>query len=263
VIADYAPPLRDALVLLLARFHGEATREGRAVAALAAWDGSFPIESAAAAIFFFTQKSLSERVAHALLGPRIGPRFANSRRAIPRLQRLLADTADPLRADIEKAAAPLADLAADALRAALDRIASICGAESDAESNQSWGRIQRARLGTLLAELPRVGARLVALDAPFPGDDYTVSPSRALDEGKRLRSFVGATSRFVCDLARPEEAWFAHSSGPSGDPGSTWHANLSAPWSRFELYRSALWRPGEVPDTVERVVLGPPGSASS
>jgi penicillin amidase len=259
VIADYAPPLRDALVLLLARFHGEASREGRAVAALAAWDGSFPIESAAAAIFFFTQKSLSERVAHALLGPRIGPRFAKSRRAIPRLQLLLADTADPLRADIEKAAAPLADLAADALRAGLERIASICGAESE----WSWGRIQRARLGTLLAELPRVGARLVALDTPFPGDDYTVSPSRALDEGKRLRGFVGATSRFVCDLARPEEAWFAHSSGPSGDPGSTWHANLSAPWSRFELYRSALWRPGEVPDIVERVVLGPSGSASS
>ncbi len=135
VIADYAPPLRDALVLLLARFHGEASREGRAVAALAAWDGSFPIESAAAAIFFFTQKSLSERVAHALLGPRIGPRFAKSRRAIPRLQLLLADTTDPLRADIEKAAAPLADLAADALRAGLDRIASICGAESNAESD--------------------------------------------------------------------------------------------------------------------------------
>ena len=275
VTAEYAPPLRDALVLLLARFQGEASREGRAVASLAAWDGSFPIESAAAAIFFFTQKSLSERVAQVLLGPRVGPRFANSRRAIPRLQRLLADSADPLRADIERAAGPLADLAADALRAGLDRIASICGAESEADSDArshadshadsglSWGRIQRARLGTLLAELPRVGTRLVALDAPFPGDDYTVSPSRSLDEGKRLRAFVGATSRFVCDLARPDEAWFAHSSGPSGDPGSAWHANLSAPWSRFELYRSALWRADEVPDTVERVVLGPSGTASS
>ena len=110
--------------------------------------------------------------------------------------------------------------------------------------------------------MPRVGARLVALDAPFPGDDYTVHPSRSLDEGTRLRGFVAATSRFVCDLARPEEAWFAHSSGPSGDPGSAWHANLSAPWSRFELYRSALWRPDEVPDTVERIVLGlPPGTS--
>jgi hypothetical protein len=88
-----------------------------------------------------------------------------------------------------------------------------------------------------------------------------VNPSRALDEGKRLRTFVGATSRFVCDLAHPDEAWFAHSSGPSGDPGSAWHANLSAPWSRFELFRSALWRPGDVPDAVERVVLGPSGTA--
>jgi penicillin amidase len=258
VMADYAPPLRDALVELLAPFRDQRSREGRAVATLAAWDGSFPIDSVGAAIFFFTQKALSERMARALLGPRVGPRFANSRRAIPRLQRLLVDPADSLRADIEKAAAaPLAELAADALRAGLDRIASICGAESE----WSWGRIQRARLGTLLAELPGVGARLLALDVPFPGDDYTVNPSRALDEGKRLRTFVGATSRFVCDLAHPDEAWFAHSSGPSGDPGSAWHANLSAPWSRFELFRSALWRPADVPDAVERVVIGPSGMA--
>lgn len=254
VVADYAPPLRDALVEMLTPLCDPLSREGRAVRTLTAWDGSFPVDSAGAAIFFFTQKSLSERVALALLGPRIGPRFANSRRALPRLHRLLVDRADPLRADIEKAAsATLGELAVAALRSGLERIAAICGDEPE----WAWGHIQRARLGTLLAELPGVGARLVALDGPFPGDDYTVNPSRALDERKRLRSFVGATSRFVCDLARPDEAWFAHSSGPSGDPGSAWHANLSASWLRFELFHSPMRPAGDVPDAAERVVLGP------
>ena len=253
VTADYAAPVRDALVALLARFAGAATREGDAVATLARWDCRFDAESVGAAIFFFTQKALGEHVFRALLGPRVGRRFAASRRALPRLQRLLLDRDDALRADIEAAAgAPLADLAVEALRAGLDRVDSMAGSAT----RGAWGRIQRARLGTLLAEIPRVGHRLLALDAPFPGDDYTVNPSRSLDEGHRLRAFVAATSRFVCDLARPEEAWFAHSSGPSGDPGSAWHANLSPAWSRFELFRSDLWKADAVPDPAERVVLG-------
>lgn len=254
VTAEYAPPLRDALLGLLAGARCDAPRERRAIDALAAWDGGFGAESGAAAIFFFTQKALSERVFLALLGPRVGRRFAASRRALPRLQQLLLDPADPLRADVEGAAnASLADLAAAALREGLDRVEKMAGHAGDG----AWGRIQRARLGTLLAEIPRLGRRLVALDVAFPGDDYTVNPSRSLDEGHRLRAFVAATSRFVCDLARPEEGWFAHSSGPSGDPGSAWHANLAASWSRFELFRSDLWKADAVPDPVERVVLGP------
>ena len=61
----------------------------------------------------------------------------------------------------------------------------------------------------------------------------------------------------MCDLGRPDEAWFAHSGGPSGDPGSAWHANLSEPWSRFEWFRSSLGPPERVEDPVERVVIAP------
>jgi penicillin amidase len=253
VTAPYAPPLRDVLLALLDRHAGAPTREGEALALLRAWDGGFAAESAGAAIFFFTLRSLAELVFVALLGGRLGRRFANGRRARPRLHRLLLDPGDPLRGDVERAAGrSLADLADEAFRAALDRVASICGAEPE---TWAWGRIQRARLGSVLAEIPRLGRRLVALDVPFPGDDYTVNPSRSLDEGHRLRAFVGASSRFVCDLARPEEAFFAHSSGPSGDPASAWHGNLCAAWSRFEYFRSALWSPDRVPDPVERLVV--------
>lgn len=256
---DYGLPLRDALLGLIAEaVPSPGSREAHALEALRSWDGVFDVESAGAAVFFFTLKALSERGFGALLGPKLGRRFSSGRRARPRLHQLLLDPEDPLRADFEQATGrPLAALATEALGAGAARVAALCGSDT----GWRWGRIQRARLGTVLAEVPRLGRRLLALDAPFPGDDYTVNPSRSLVEKQRLRAFVAASSRFVCDLARPDEAWFAHSSGPSGDPGSAHHANLCGPWSRFEYFLSALWPPDEVPDPVERVVLEGSGEA--
>ncbi|MCZ7619368.1 MAG: penicillin acylase family protein [Myxococcota bacterium] len=256
VRAKYAPALRDALLALLLPLRGDGSREDRALTLLKGWDGSFDAESSAASVFYFTRRALADRCFLAVLGPRVGKRFANGRRALPRLERLLLDPADPLRGDIESAAGQsLASLAGEALRAALDRLQARCGEDPSA---WHWGDIQRVRLGTLLAELPGIGRRLRALEAAFPGDDYTVNPSRSLEADGRLRAFVAASSRFVCDLARPDEAWFAHSSGPSGDPGSAWHANLSVPWSRFEYFRAALGPADRVPDVVERVVVTAP-----
>jgi penicillin amidase len=255
VFAWYAPPLRDAWLSLLSGITDEDSERGRSLRELAGWSGDFVTDSAAAASFFFAQKELSRRCFEALLGPEVGRRFGNGRRALPRLQRMLLATDDPLRLDVERACGlSLSALATEAFEAGLGRIRAICGPDPE---RWRWGAIQRARLGTLLAELPRVGKRFLALDAPFPGDDYTVSPSRALDEGHRLRAFIGASSRFICDLGRPDEALFAHSSGPSGDVGSAFFANLSGPWQRFEYFRSALWAPDDVPDAVERCVLEP------
>jgi acyl-homoserine lactone acylase PvdQ len=115
--------------------------------------------------------------------------------------------------------------------------------------------VQRIRLGTFLSLLPMLGERFVALNAEFPGDEYTVSPSRSVPVRGVLYSIVGATSRFICDLAAPEEALFAHSAGPSADPHSVFFANLSAPWHRFEYFRSALWKADEVPNRVEHLTI--------
>jgi penicillin amidase len=264
---DYGPPLRDALLELLRGEGGPAdpadersretdrSRWDAALGLLADWDGGFPSIAPAPAIFFFTQRELLERCFVGLLGPRLGRRFAHGRRGLPRLHRLLLDREDPLRAELARAAGRgLADLAREAFAAALARLAASGGSDP---ARWRWGDHQRARLGTALAELPAIGRRFLALDVPFPGDDYTVSPSRSLELGGRLRAFVGASSRFVCDLARPDEAWFAHSSGPSGDAASDFFANLSAGWARFEYFRSALWQPHEVPDVVERFVHAP------
>jgi len=254
--SDYGVPLRDALLPMLARFRGVASQAGAAHRLLADWDGAFPADAAAPALYFFTMKALVEASFVPLLGEDVGARYAAGRRSLPRLQRMLRDEADPLRPEVECAAGRvLGDLVCEAFLAAVDRVVRHCGPRP---RDWTWGRIQRARLGTLLAEVPWLGGRFLALDAPFPGDDYTVSPARAIDEGRRLRVLIGASSRFVCDLSRPDEALFAHSAGHRGDPGSALYANLSPAWHRFEHFRSALWKADEVPDPIERLVLGAP-----
>jgi penicillin G amidase len=258
VETDYGVPLRDAMMRCLAGGFPRGGLAARALELLAGWDGSFVVESPAAALFFHTQRGLAHRLAEALLGGDLGMRYANGRRALPRLHRMLLDNADPLRADVERATGQSTTrLVREAFAAAVKQLASHCGGVPE---EWRWGLVHRARLGTPLSFLPLVGKRFLALDEAFPGDDYTVSPSRPLEFRGRLYAFVGATSRFICDLAKPEEAWFAHSSGPSGDVSSTFYANLSRPWHRFEYFRSALWSPQEVPDPVERVVIGAAGS---
>ncbi len=250
--SDYAPALRDAVLPMLARHAREETACGRAYRLLAEWDGVFATDRAAPAVYHFFTKALAKHCFEPLLGDATH-RYTDGRRCLPRLHRLLLDPDDPLRGDIERASGrALGDLACEAFAQAVTRLVGLRGEEVSA---WRWGTIQRARLGTLFSEIPFVGRWFLALDAPFPGDDYTVSPSRPLDEGHRLRAFVGASSRFVCDLARPDEALFAHTSGPSADVGSLFYANLSEPWQRFEYFRSALWRADEVPDVVERVLI--------
>lgn len=172
------------------------------------------------------------------------------------MQRALIDENDPLRTALLQAGRPLPQLVATAFATAVRHLRRIAGR---APERWRWGRIQRIRLGIVLGEIPLIGRGFRALDVPFPGDHYTVSPSIPLPTAtKRLRAFAGATSRFICDLARPEEALFAHSSGPSGDVGSSYFASLSRDWSHFRYFRSALWAPEEVPDVVERLVIEPP-----
>jgi len=75
---------------------------------------------------------------------------------------------------------------------------------------------------------------------------------------ERLSKLQSAKSWKSLIRSAPDEALFAHSAGPSTDPGSTFFANLSAPWHRFEYFRSALWKPSEVPHPVEHLVIGQP-----
>jgi acyl-homoserine lactone acylase PvdQ len=253
VVADYAPPLRDALVRAVGTVNGNAVA-AQALDCWRAWDGSFSTDSGGALLYALVQQDLPTRLFVPLLGADLGPRYVHGRRAMPRLHQLLLDPADLLRADIERAARRSIDeLVRESFFAAVNRIAPAQGADP---SRWRLGAMQRVWLGTAFSLVPVVGRRFVALDDEFPGDEYTVSPSRSVSYRGSLYAVLGATSRFICDLATPDEALFAHSAGPSTDPGSTFFANLSAPWHRFEYFRSALWKPSEVPQPIERLVIG-------
>jgi penicillin amidase len=248
----YGAPLRDALVEAIGAISGNLVA-AQALELWRAWNGAFNVDSCGALLYALMQQDLVMRLSVPLLGAPLGERYANGRRGMPRLHRLLLDPADPLRDDIERAARQsIAQLVRDGFFAVVNRIAAAQGTDP---RRWRWGGAQRIWLATALGLLPGIGSRFVALDDEFPGDEYTVSPSRSLPVRGTLYALVGATSRFICDLSRPEEALFAHSSGPSADANSIFFANLSRPWRRFEYFRSALWKPHEVPDPVERVVV--------
>jgi penicillin amidase len=252
--ADYAPLLRDALVRHLDAVPPDSDLARRALPLLRAWDGAFNVDRAGASLYVFTMRALADRVLLAVLGEKAGRRFLATRRGVFRMQRLLLDSTDPLHADVESASGKtLTALVAESFTAATARLARRHGEDP---TEWHWGRVQRIRLGTLFGEIPLIGRWFRALDAPFSGEHYTVSPSVSLPVRGAMRPFVGATSRFICDLGKPDEAWFAHTSGPSGDVGSAFFANLTQSWYRFEYFRSALWKPEEVPNVVERVVVG-------
>lgn len=250
---DYAVPVRDRIVGALASVELRDTAAG-ARDLLQSWDGAYTIDAVGATVCHATMNALARRIAFAILGNTVGKRFVNTRRAVYRTQRLLKDANDPLHADVERTTGKRVDaLVPDAFAEA---VASLTARYGTDPRMWTWGTVQRIRLGTLLAELPVVGRFFRALDAPFPGDQYTVSPSVSLPVGNGLRPFVGATSRFICDLARPDEAWFAHTSGPSADVGSTYYKAPTAGWARFEYFRSCLWEePEQVPDVTERLVI--------
>ncbi len=254
VRSDYGVPLRDAMLRLLGSSVPTDGLAGRAQRLFAEWNGAFDVDAPAATLFFFTQQELVHRAFNALLGDKLGARFANGRRSLPRLHKMLLDDADPLRADIERTSGmQLGALVRESFVAAVDSIAAAHGGTPE---QWRWGNIHRARLGTVLSVLPFVGRKFLALNEGFPGDDYTVSPSRPLPFRGHLYAFVGASSRFICDLSTPEEAWFAHNSGPSGDIASPFFSNLTPAWHRFEYFRSALWPADQVPEKVEHVVVG-------
>jgi penicillin amidase len=254
--SDYGPVLRDAICAALApRYDQHDGIRGTAYQKLRTWNGRYDTAEIAPSILAWIQRELADLCFLPLLGPEAGRHFLRTRRAIPRIHRILTDPNDPLRPPLERATGQSIEaLIVRAFERTVERLAKTYGTDV---SNWTWGRIHRIRLGLWLGELPLIGRWFRALDDGFPGDLYTVSPSVAFPLGPQLRSFVGATSRFVCDLAKPDEAYFAHTSGPSGHPDSRYFDSCTKEWRQFTYFKSALWQPHEIPDVVERLVVTP------
>ncbi len=217
------------------------------------WDGQFGTDSVGACVFFFLRQKLCVNVFMNVLGGASAKRFTHGQRAIPRLDRMLLDGEDRLRQLLHlRSGKTLNNWIVTSFRQALRQIRQVAGPQP---ADWQWGALHRIRIGTVLGDVPGLGKRWQVLDAPFPGEANTVSPSVAVPFGKQMRAFVGASTRFICDLARPEEAWFAHCAGPSADPDSPYYRSIGEQWLRFEYFRSALWQADAVPEVIERHVL--------
>lgn len=236
--------------LLTASLNGQ---ERAALDFLHGWDGQFDIGSVGATVFFLLRQKLTHNVFMHLLGGPSAKRFTHGQRAIPRLDKMLLDEQDSLRNLVrERSGRSLQEWILLSFRKTVVQLEDALGADPSA---WRWGDLHRIRIGTVLGDIPGLSQGWQALEGPFPGEANTVSPSIALPDGKKLRAFVGASTRFICDLANPEEAWFAHCGGPSADPASPYFKSVGEQWLQFGYFKSALWPAGDVPNVIERIVL--------
>ena len=260
VFAEYALPMRDRLCDVLMHYRNTAGHLAAGLDHLMRWDGQFTIDSIGASIFTLTRKLLSTTIFFKVLGDTSAKRFTHGQLAVPRIGHLLLNKDDPL-CDIvvKKSGHDVPYFIQQSFELAIDQLKRDWGGDM---TEWRWGNIHRIRIGSIMAELPdigkfKVGKPWVAIEAPMPGEANTVSPSVTTPDGKRLRTLIGATSRFICDLSKPNEAWFAHSTGPAADPNSPFYKELAQQWHKFEYFRSALWKADKVPNVVERVILLP------
>lgn len=255
VHAVYAAPLRDMVCEALGQYANTAGLLAEAVTLLGQWDCQFTTSSIGATLFTYIRKQLTLTVCNAVLGEASAKRFAHGQRAIPRIELMMLDADDPLRTLLrEKTGRGIEYHVQRSFEQAVNTLSTDWGANV---SLWQWGNIHRVKIGSALAEVPILGKPFEAINAPMPGEANTVSPSVTTPEGKGLRMFIGATSRFICDLGKPKEAWFAHSTGPVVDPQCPLYREQADKWHQFSYFRSALWAADKVPNVRERVILIP------
>ena len=244
---------------LLALCDGAPVQDGaRALDVLRAWDGSFGTRlRRRRGLFALVQHDLPRRLFVPLLGtrPRCALRQRPARHAAP--ARAAARPRRPAaRRPRARRRAPAGDDRARGRSPPSPRGSR--RAQGPEPSRWRWGEVHRVWLGTRLGLLPRARAAASSRSTrEFPGDEYTVSPSRALPVPRpalRLRRAPPAASSATC--RGPTRRCSRTPPVRAPIRIRTFFAGLSKPWHRFEYFRSALWRADEVPDPVERVVIG-------
>ncbi len=198
VIQPRSVAMRDALLPRLRA----SSRDQPALAALAAWDGSYGRASQGALVF--------EALATAL-----------ARRLIPRasLHLLGAIWTGRAIAAHRILQAPQPDLDAAFRQAA--RVLRRCGA---------WGGAHRLALRHPLAALPLVGARYATPGMAMPGSNDTLNKTGHGPVRGRHRVTFGACARHFSDMADPDANHFVLLGGQDGWLGSANAADQVALW---------------------------------
>ncbi|MEX2647954.1 MAG: penicillin acylase family protein [Alphaproteobacteria bacterium] len=226
--------LKSALLAAIGDPAGLGKTERSLVARLAAWDGSYPVESTGAPAF----EILLARFARGFLDE---VRLAAYRSGWRFRQRLLADMRE----------APPGIVAGTILRALPD-------AARRAARTPTWGAMHRLRLAHPLSRLPLVGRRWAMADLPSPGSDETVAKAaHGLVEARHSVNY-GANARWISDLADADANEVVLLGGQDGWLGSDTLLDQVALWRSGRLVRIPL-RPETAATSFPHVtVLTPP-----
>ncbi|MAE70308.1 MAG: hypothetical protein CME06_07535 [Gemmatimonadetes bacterium] len=246
-----APDLRPELDGLLC-----GLKEGKALAAeigadpdvdaaidlLESWDLHFDRRSAAAAIFTAFRDAWARELFAPLLGGGLARRWRETRPGIEALNRCLADPTDRW---IERARSATGRSREAMIRTAFLSTLAILREELGSDPS-SWalGDILRVELRHGMSTIPGLGAAFNIGDVPAGGSDITVHAAFTCPGGGRVDrvSTAGPSSRMVVDLNDTDGAYFAHSTGTSGDPASRHYADQTRLWLEGRLYRERLPR---------------------
>jgi len=102
-------------------------------------------------------------------------------------------------------------------------------------SGWAWGRAHTAlHRHRELGGIPVVGGLFNRAD-PTPGGDFTLNRGRIRYASEQPFANIHASGlRFIIDFAKPDEALFMMSTGPSGHPLSDYYDSLNGKWAEVE-----------------------------
>jgi len=224
----------------------------RALAALAAWDGSMSAERAEPLIFVAWWREL----ARAIYADELGGAFerAWAPRAVFMASALGANSrwCDDVRT---AAVESCASVQAQSLRKALAELRRRYGEPA----GWKWGQAHAAHHRHMPLTRQPLLARIFDFSAPSPGGPYTVNAGRYdfSDPAEPFANHHGPSLRMLCDLGDPQSSLFIQSGGQSGNPLSPHYHDFTAPWARGEYIPMLTDRARLEAAGVERLVLRP------
>ena len=213
---------------------------GSAIDLLERWDLVFDRRSAAAAIFTAFRDAWAQQLFGPLMGGDLARRWRETRPGIATMNRCLADPTDRW---LERAAGATGRSRESMIRTAfLSTLANL--REELGPDPRAWalGDILRVELRHGMSTIPGLGAAFNIGDIPAGGSDVTVHAAFTCPGGGRVDriSTAGPSSRMVVDLSDTDGAYFAHSTGTSGDPASRHYSDQTRLWLEGRLYWERL-----------------------
>ncbi len=196
---------------------------------LAVWDYETAVDSAGAALFYIFIQKLLEHTFSDDMSPEFAGMALGTHLMARKVLVILLD--EPHNAWFDRQDTPDRENRDTLLVAAFEDGISACQKWMGKDPETwAWGKLHTLKLTHPFGLLPLLGRSWRIGTVGRPGANHTVNANYFIAGKSSFPVVAGAASRLVVDLANPGGAWFNCSTGISGEPGSPYFKNLSAPW---------------------------------